>query len=70
MDYRGAVVIVTGASSGIGRVTARAFARRGSVVVAVARRENLLRELIDECRASSPASGTWPATRRARLSEQ
>jgi short-subunit dehydrogenase len=56
MDYRGAVVIVTGASSGIGRVTARAFARRGSVVVAVARREALLRELIDECRTSSPAS--------------
>jgi short-subunit dehydrogenase len=56
MDYRGAVVIVTGASSGIGRVTARAFARRGSVVVAVARREALLRELIDECRTSAPAS--------------
>jgi short-subunit dehydrogenase len=56
MDYRGAVVIVTGASSGIGRVTARAFARRGSVVIAVARREELLRELIEECRTSSPAS--------------
>lgn len=56
MEYRGAVVIVTGASSGIGRVTARAFAQRGSVVVAVARREELLRELIDECRAWSPSS--------------
>ncbi len=56
MDYRGAVVIVTGASSGIGHVTARAFARRGSVVVAVARREELLRALIEDCRSSSPAS--------------
>ena len=56
MEYRGAVVIVTGASSGIGHVTARAFARRGSVVVAVARREPLLQALIAECRATSPAS--------------
>jgi NADP-dependent 3-hydroxy acid dehydrogenase YdfG len=32
------VVVVAGASSGIGRVTARACARRGSRVVAVARR--------------------------------
>ena len=56
VDYRDAVVIVTGASSGIGRVTATAFARRGSIVVAVARREPLLRELVRECQAISPAS--------------
>ena len=37
MEYRGKVVVVTGASSGIGYVTAKAFAERGSVVVAVAR---------------------------------
>ena len=50
------VVLVTGASSGIGRVTARAFASRGATVMAVARREALLRQLIDECRADSPRS--------------
>jgi len=56
VDYRDAVVIVTGASSGIGRVASKAFARRGSIVVAVARREPLLRELVRECQAISPAS--------------
>lgn len=56
MDYRGKIVVVTGASSGIGYVTARAFARRGATVVAVARREELLRKLIGECAADSPAS--------------
>jgi short-subunit dehydrogenase len=56
VDYRGQVVLVTGASSGIGYVTARAFAQRGAVVVGVARREQLLQELMRECQAHSPAS--------------
>lgn len=56
MDHRGKIVIVTGASSGIGLVTARAFAERGATVVGVARREALLEKLITECRASSPDS--------------
>jgi short-subunit dehydrogenase len=56
MDYTGKVVIVTGASSGIGYVNARAFARRGAIVVGVARRGDLLERLIDECRPSSPRS--------------
>ena len=55
-DYRDKVVIVTGASSGIGRVTAKAFAQRGSIIVAVARREELLRQLLRECQVVSPAS--------------
>ncbi len=55
-DWRGRIVVVTGASSGIGRVTARTFAARGATVVAVARREALLRALVDECRADSPES--------------
>jgi short-subunit dehydrogenase len=56
MEWRDRVVVVTGASSGIGRVTARAFAERGSRVVAVARREPLLRSLVEECRRTSPES--------------
>ncbi|MBI3785865.1 MAG: SDR family NAD(P)-dependent oxidoreductase [Deltaproteobacteria bacterium] len=56
MDYRGKIALITGASSGIGRVTAVAMARRGATVVAVARREGLLQELIDQCRPYAPKS--------------
>jgi short-subunit dehydrogenase len=56
MDYRGKIAVVTGASSGIGYVTAKAFAARGATVVAVARREGHLQKLIEECKPSSPAS--------------
>jgi short-subunit dehydrogenase len=52
----GSVVILTGASSGIGHATARELARRGATVLAVARREARLRALIEACRAGSPAS--------------
>jgi short-subunit dehydrogenase len=53
---RGKVAIVTGASSGIGRATALAFARRGTAVVAVARREERLREVAAACAADAPGS--------------
>lgn len=56
MEYRDRVIVVTGASSGIGYVTARELARRGAIVVAVARREALLQKLIEECRPGSPRS--------------
>ncbi len=50
------VAVVTGASSGIGRATALALAQRGVTVIAVARREALLRSLETELRATAPAS--------------
>jgi hypothetical protein len=56
VESRARVCIVTGASSGIGRATALAFARRGDAVVAVARREDRLRELVAALVPTSPAS--------------
>jgi short-subunit dehydrogenase len=56
LDFRDKVAIVTGASSGIGRETALALAERGATVVAVARREPLLRSLVEECRRDAPES--------------
>ena len=49
---KGRVVIVTGASSGIGEATARALASRGAAVVAAARNVERLRTLESELRAS------------------
>lgn len=46
------VAIVTGASSGIGRVTAKLFAAEGAKVVVGARRESELASLVDEIKAS------------------
>ncbi len=43
------VVVITGASSGIGRATALACAEKGAVVVLAARREGPLNELASEC---------------------
>lgn len=53
----GAVAVVTGASSGLGRRMAVELARHGAVVTAVARRQERLEPLADELRRRSPDSG-------------
>src|SRR5256712_10579814 len=50
MSLRGKKVVITGASSGIGRAAALEFARRGSNLVIAARRGELLDEVARLCR--------------------
>lgn len=50
-------VLITGASSGIGRELARQLARRARTLVLVARREERLEALRDELHASNPTLG-------------
>ncbi|GLI04738.1 oxidoreductase [Paenibacillus tyrfis] len=45
MDKQGKYTVITGASSGIGYATAKAFAKRKKNIILVARRENNLNEL-------------------------
>jgi short-subunit dehydrogenase len=45
-------MVITGASSGIGLVTARMAARRGARLVLAARNEEALRTLVAEIRGS------------------
>src|SRR4051812_40473724 len=49
------IVLVTGASSGIGRATARLFGERGAVVVLVARGRPALEEAAAEVRSAGAA---------------
>jgi short-subunit dehydrogenase len=50
MRLKGAVVVITGASSGIGAATAVAFARRGARLELGARRMDRLTEVAQKCR--------------------
>lgn len=47
MDFRDKHILIAGASSGIGRKTAEMLAEQGAQVTMVARRENLLQEIMD-----------------------
>ncbi|MBN3808612.1 SDR family oxidoreductase [Paraburkholderia sp. Ac-20347] len=49
-DFRGKTALITGASSGIGRAFAFAFAREGAKLLLVARSHDALRDLTEELR--------------------
>lgn len=49
MDLRGKIVFITGASAGIGRATALAFAAEGTKLLLAARRAGKLAEVASEC---------------------
>ena len=51
MKHRGEVVVVTGASAGVGRAAARAFARRGARVGLIARDAQALQATCDDVEA-------------------
>jgi short-subunit dehydrogenase len=50
IDLKDAVIVITGASSGIGQATAEAFADRGSRLVLAARNADALGKVAAECR--------------------
>ena len=49
------VIVVTGASSGIGAAAAMRLARRGDAVVMVARRAKALQDVVDRCEGEALA---------------
>lgn len=59
MHIKGKVVIVTGASSGIGEATAREFGREGAKVVLAARRVDKLQLLAQEIDAMSTSAQAY-----------
>jgi short-subunit dehydrogenase len=54
------VVVITGASSGIGRAAALEFARNGASLVLAARREQALEDLAEECRKAGAQALSAP----------
>ena len=56
MNFANQVVLITGASRGIGRCLAGDFAKRGATVVGCGRSQERLQETLDDIRAASPMS--------------
>jgi NAD(P)-dependent dehydrogenase (short-subunit alcohol dehydrogenase family) len=64
MNWNDVVIVITGASSGIGAAVAENVAKRGAKVVLVARREKELREVAARCGANALVV-TCDVTKRA-----
>ena len=60
MDWSDRVVLITGASSGIGRGLAVELARRGAKLGLVARRKEVLDEIVAEITSTSAGNGAQP----------
>ena len=56
MFWKGKVILLTGASSGIGEALAIELSKRGAILGLIARRENLLRELVEKCEKNGTVS--------------
>ena len=52
----GKLVLITGASSGVGAALARTLAEQGAVVGLIARRRDRLAEVLADCQKVSPDS--------------
>ncbi|MEQ9443289.1 MAG: SDR family NAD(P)-dependent oxidoreductase [Cyclobacteriaceae bacterium] len=55
-----AIVVITGASSGIGRATALEFAKKGAIIFLLARRKEALDDLAEECIALGATPRVFP----------
>lgn len=60
MFWKGKVVFLTGASSGIGEALALELAKRGAILGLLARRENLLRDLVAKCERKGGIAREFP----------
>lgn len=63
------VVVITGASSGIGEATARLLARQGNKIVLGARREEKLKKIVSEIKADG-GDAIYCVTDVTKVSEQ
>ncbi len=61
VDLRRKRILLTGASSGIGAIAAEKLAAEGATVIAVARREHLLAEVVARIRAAGGDAVAFPA---------
>jgi 3-oxoacyl-[acyl-carrier protein] reductase len=69
LGLSGRTCVVTGASRGIGRATARLLCEEGAKVLLVARSEDLLLEAADECASAGAKAGGQAESLAADLSE-
>ncbi len=59
-EFQGRRILITGASSGIGRAAAKLFAARGAEVLLAARRADELESACEEIRAEGGVAEAWP----------